>query len=208
MAPPPDPGTGNPRNPAAPPNYPPELQRVLQSLGWSDWQQANPQRPVTMRDIAQFGRDHARVVSSRTKRGGQRRRVQISRQGLDSLKPGGANAHLAPLFRQPSGQQLYDVAQDGDKSRSAYVGKTGKPLGRRLLEHLLTDRELVGRRLRQLGDQDLERLQILTGAFTADDLGRRSHLGEVLLQELHNPTWNDPSKHGFMDELRQTGEVT
>jgi hypothetical protein len=175
------------------------MDTVLHSMGWSGFRQAGRARPATMQDIQGLARIGTRVLTRTTRSGRSRRVVQLTAAGRAALRPGGSHAHLAPLFARPRGQRIYEIARGGNPNAAAYVGKTGRPIGRRLLEHLLIDRSAVGRGLRSLDARGRAGLQVLQGEFrnVPADAGRRQHLGEVLLQEGLRPAWNDPRRHGF-----------
>jgi hypothetical protein len=167
------------------------LQSTVRSLGWTGWRQPRGAAP-NMQQLADFQRARGvrRVPGSE--------QLAITPQGRRLLQSDPRFRALAPLFSGPRGQQIYEIAPPGQPNRPMYVGKTGRAPGLRVLEHLNFGRDrahaelVAAQRAGTLGQ-----LQVAQGRFTAPDLGRRSHLGEVALMELLNPAWNDPRRHGF-----------
>jgi hypothetical protein len=153
----------------------------------------------------------------------QRGRLKVSEEGQRLLRTSPFQ-HLEPIFRPPRGPNTprdpnipenipqiiyaivpadrYGIPPANRRLRPLYIGKTSRAPGLRLIEHLQKPRNagqpargLDG--LRQLGR--LGSVEVVTGAIGVPDLGRRSHQAEVLLQEIYNPAWNSPSRHGFED---------
>jgi hypothetical protein len=200
-APAPGPGrartTPQSRNPSMPAGMRRQVARTLRSMGWSGWQRPGGRR-VTMQDLRDF---HARGGMEPARVGG-RPGLRLSSRGRELLNTAPFRK-LRPLFRTrgDGSQAIYEIAPQGQPDQPHYVGKTARPAGVRLIEHLITDTGPAGQALRDLERQNqLGTADVATGQFDMPDAGRRSHLGEVLLQELLNPTWNDPRKHGFEDE--------
>jgi hypothetical protein len=193
----PPPGQPHQRAPVLTPAVMTALDQTRSALGWSGWQQPTPAAPVSLLDLRNFATaGGARVRSTRGRQG-----VVVTQQGRRLMQPGQPYAHLRPLFQGGAQHRVYDFAQQGDPNRSAYVGTTRQPVGRRVLEHLLIrGNSLVDRRLRTADDQTLRDLQLLQGSFAsvpATDGGGLQHLGEVILQRQLRPTWNDPNRLGF-----------
>jgi len=170
------------------------LTRTVGAFGWTGFQPGGGP-PVTMQDLVDF--QGGGGVTRRMVRGKQR--MVLTPQGRQMLRDNPRFRKLAPLFTPARGQQrIYEIAPAGQLDRPHYVGKTGRRPGERLLEHLHWGRDRAHAELKDAQQQGrLSQLQVADGRFTAPDLGRRSHLGEVALMELTNPDWNDPRRHGF-----------
>jgi len=170
------------------------LTRTVGAFGWTGFQPGGGS-PVTMQDLVDF--QGGGGVAQRTVRG--KPRMVLTPQGRRMLRENPRYQKLAPLFAPARGQQrIYEIAPAGQLDRPNYVGKTGRRPGERLLEHLHWGRDRAHAELKDAQQQGrLSQLQVADGRFTAPDLGRRSHLGEVALMELTNPDWNDPRRHGF-----------
>jgi hypothetical protein len=141
-------------------------------------------------------------------RRGNQERLRLTPQGQRLLQSDPRFRRLAPLFAAPGPgrDRLYHIAEPGAQPdrRSHYVGKTGKPTGIRVLEHLryrepgLAHTQLVN----AARDNRLHQIQVQQGQVTtAPGRGGLTHGAEVLLQHLHRSDWNDPRKHGFDEAL-------
>ena len=203
--------TTHPGNPPLPARVDAQYRRTLTAMGWSGWRRPAGGRPVTIQDLEDFRRQGGvapaqprRPVDARATPAQRRRpRLEVTRRGRQMLTQPEFR-HLSPLFQlraDGAPHHIYEIAPRGDLQQPLYIGKTAREPGIRLLEHLEPDdRSRVGRHLRGLRDGGgLRTVEVATGQFQVADRGRRSHLGEVLLQETHNPAWNDPSRHGFED---------
>jgi hypothetical protein len=173
------------------------LDQARSAMGWSGWANPGSAAPVSLLDLRNF----ATAGGARVRRSRGRSGVVVTREGRNLMRPGQPYAHLRPLFQGGRQHRVYDFAQQGDPNRSAYVGTTRQPIGRRVLEHfLLPGNSLVDRRLRSADDQTLRELQLLQGGFSGVPTasgGGMQHLGEVILQRQLRPTWNDPNRLGF-----------
>ena len=180
-------------SPAAPRGYTGALQGTLQSLGWRGF------GPYGSRQInMQLLRNFHRAGGTQAVGQGRRQHVQLTPEGVRLLRDDPRFASLQPLFQRQRRTDIYRLSDRDQPDRNLYIGKTNRPPALRLLEHLLHGRSTVGRRLRQLQhNNQLGTVRIDHGQFNAPDAGRRGHLVEVLLQEMLNPAWNDPSRHGF-----------
>ena len=200
MPPPPIPGAAPPPAPLAQAEW-----ATLNALGFRQWQPAP--RAATMQDLVDLAqRSGALRRSNPNDRRGTLPRYDIDLNRISAaVRPGGPFQHLAPLFAPVATQQVYNIAQGADPGPSNYVGRTNRPPGERLLEHLFgTGGQQVDTRLRRMvanHDRSLRDMHIFTGSLdqlpASSDQTRRAHLGEVALIDLHQPAWMSPTQHGF-----------